>query len=223
MRIFRLKGVEDLLKWVDDFIFFQYGIRQDKDSKWEYKYTEKIIWDITAELGWPWSPEKFVAFRQIFVYLGFKWDLCNKTVCLPAAKKAKYIAKLKPWVAGYPASKQEIETVISTLNHVTLVVLEGSLHLPSLSRFCASFKDSSLLWTRHKVPGAMAEDLDWWRSVLDAPFCGTDVWEPAIPLTDKLYMGCVNELGYWSCFQRQSAHMGAYSRLESQRPQYRMG
>lgn len=195
MRIFRFKGVEDLLKWVDDFIFFRYGIRRDKDGKWEYKYTEKIIWDIAAELGWPWSPEKFVAFRQIFVYLGFEWDLRNKTVCLPAAKKAKYLAKLEPWVAGYPASKQEIETVIGTLNHVTLVVPEGSSHLPSLYRFRASFKDSSPPWTRHKVPNTMAEDLVWWRSVLDTPFCGTDVWEPTTPLADELYVDASTSWG----------------------------
>jgi hypothetical protein len=162
MKIFRFKGIDELLKWVDDFIFFRYGKRRNANGEWEYSYTEKIIWDIAAELGWPWAPEKFVPFRQVFTYLGFEWDLQKKTVCLPESKKAKYLAKLEPWITGYAASKQETETVIGTLNHVTLAVPHASSRLPSLYRFRASFKNNSNPWLRHKIPKSMADDLDWW-------------------------------------------------------------
>ena len=201
MRIFRFKGIEDLLKWVDDFIFFRYGIRRNKEGEWEYKYTEKIIWDIAAELGWPWAPEKFVAFRQVFTYLGFEWDLSNKTVCLPEVKKTKYLTKLEPWITGYAASKQEIETVIGTLNHVTLVIPEGSSRLPSLYRFRASFKESSTPWTRHRVPHEMAVDLEWWRSMLSSPFCGSEVWEPVAPLEEELYVDASTSWGIGLVFR----------------------
>lgn len=71
VHIYRARGIEDILKWVDDFIFFRYPHEQD-DSSIIYNYTEELIWSVAAELGWPWVPEKFVPFSETFTYIGFE-------------------------------------------------------------------------------------------------------------------------------------------------------
>jgi hypothetical protein len=47
----------------------------------------------------------------------------------------------------------------------------------------------------------MAEDLDWWKSTLSTPFCGSDVWEPAIPLDDELYVDASTSWGIGLVFR----------------------
>ncbi|KAF5376126.1 hypothetical protein D9615_007677 [Tricholomella constricta] len=154
--IFLHKGVDALLKWVDDFIFFRYRRGSLLDGSPLYGYDESLIWNIAEDLGWPWAREKFVPFATSFTYIGFLWSLADKTVSLPAVKRTKYLDKLSSWDLGALISLRDVESVIGTLNHVTLVVPHGRSHLPALYRFRASFPASSPPWVRHRVTPTLA-------------------------------------------------------------------
>ncbi len=110
--ILKHKGVQALIKWVDDFVFFRYPKRIHEDGSAEYTYDADLIWHTAKELGWPWAIDKFKPFQSSFTYVGFDWDIAEKFVSLPDAKKTKYLNKLESWVAGSQHTKDEIKSII---------------------------------------------------------------------------------------------------------------
>ena len=97
VQIYLNRGIEAVIKWVDDFIFLCYPSSRLPDGTYEFNYSAEIIWDIANELGWPWAPVKFVDFTSSFNYIGFLWDLSTKMVELPEKKKLKYMDRLSSW------------------------------------------------------------------------------------------------------------------------------
>jgi hypothetical protein len=105
--IYKFKSVDELIKWVDDFVFFRYP--SNPFPPYLYTYDATIVWQVAADLGWPWAPEKHTPFESSFMYIGFLWNLTTKTVSLPESKCAKYLSKLSPWTYGALAMKSEVE------------------------------------------------------------------------------------------------------------------
>ncbi|KAF5384772.1 hypothetical protein D9615_001263 [Tricholomella constricta] len=188
-------GVDALIKWVDDFVFFRYPTGRRSDGSPIFSYDESLIWGIAADLGWPWAPEKFVPFSSSFTYIGFLWSLADKTVCLPDAKRTKYLAKLADWSLGASVSLHSTESLIGTLNHVTLVVPQGRSHLPSLYRFRAAFSPTCSSWTKHRVTPAVMEDIAWWQATLSSSWCGVKIVRPPEPLDTLIYVDASTSWG----------------------------
>ncbi|KAF5383112.1 hypothetical protein D9615_004838 [Tricholomella constricta] len=80
--IYLHKGIDAVIKWVDDFIFFRY-LRSHPGSRSYFSYDETLIWSIADDLGWPWAPDKFVPFATSFTYIGFEWSLSANTSSMP--------------------------------------------------------------------------------------------------------------------------------------------
>ncbi|KAI5822042.1 hypothetical protein K523DRAFT_288526, partial [Schizophyllum commune Tattone D] len=59
VHILRHHGVDALIKWVDDFIFFRYPRQQAADGTFEYGYDASLVWALAKVLGWPWEEKKF--------------------------------------------------------------------------------------------------------------------------------------------------------------------
>jgi hypothetical protein len=78
VEIYLGEGIEALIKWVDDFLFFWYPKGVTAEGATIYAYNEDRIWQVAETLGWPWAPKKFVPFNSSFTYIGFKWDLERK-------------------------------------------------------------------------------------------------------------------------------------------------
>lgn len=183
VKIFLFFGVEAVLKWVDDFIFFRYPKHCLADGSYVYSYDASLVWSIAETLGWPWAPKKFKDFDFIFTYIGFLWSLTDRTVELPDEKKAKYLARLQPWLTPHAKmSMSEAETLIGTLNHVCLVVPAGRAYLTKLYAFRSSFKHKEKSgYRRHTVNLQTWEDLQWWFGQLSQDFLGLHIKEiPAL-------------------------------------------
>lgn len=166
----------DSINWADDFTFWRY--RSDSGT---YDISEDDVYDFAERLGWPWSKKKTKNFSHRFVYLGFTWDLREKTVEITDTKKAKYIAALAPWVSGFKCTRGDVQSLLGKLVHCSLVLPEGRSRLPALSRFCAAFADGDR-YARFRLPNTIAEDLQWWREALSASFCGMRVREVPPPM-----------------------------------------
>jgi hypothetical protein len=54
------RGIEAVIKWVDNFIFLCYPLKHLPGGVFQYSYASDLIWQIAEELGWPWAPAKFV-------------------------------------------------------------------------------------------------------------------------------------------------------------------
>ena len=171
-------GVEAVLKWVDDFIFFRYPRRTPDGiivEPYEYSYDSSIIWDTASALGWPWALAKYVPFSSIFQYIGFLWDLLRKFVSLPEDKRTKYLGKLQDWTKGSKHSRSSTESLIGTLNHICLIVPEGYSHMPSLYRFRAHFREASPSYLTIPISNAVVTDIQWWTGCLQSEVVGMPV------------------------------------------------
>src|SRR5271168_4840729 len=60
-----------------------------------FTYCDSEIDDISGQLGIPWEPSKTIPFSYVVPYLGFEWDLSERTVAIPERKKTKYKAAIK--------------------------------------------------------------------------------------------------------------------------------
>lgn len=169
--------------------------KHSADGSITFSYDASLIWETAERLGWPWAPAKYVPFASFFVYIGFLWDLVAKTVSLPAAKKEKYLRKLEEWVLGLKRSKADAESLIGTLNHVTLVVPEGRSYMISLCKFRATFKNDQRPFARHTVSHTLHEDLTWWRNKLSQDYVGMDIIRPPEPLTTSIYVDASTSWG----------------------------
>ena len=77
-KILKSKGIQALIKWVDDFIFFCYPKRQNpNNNKLEFSYDATLVWSIAESLGWPWAVKKFIDFSPSFKYIGFDWSIAE--------------------------------------------------------------------------------------------------------------------------------------------------
>ena len=188
VRILLSWGVEAVIKWVDDFIFFRYPSRRLVDGTFEFTYSADLVWTIASELGWPWAPEKFVDFSSTFTYIGFSWDLAAKFVELPEKKKIKYLERISTWTLKSAHTLKETEVVIGTLNHICLVVPEGRAHLVALFKFRGGFKNGRYGEVKHRLPADAANDMLWWRNRLQDRSVGMKIIRPPTPLTNTLFV-----------------------------------
>jgi hypothetical protein len=181
--ILKNHGVEALLKWVDDFVFFRYPISGSESSTWTYSYDESLIRSVAEHLGWPWAPEKCFPFSFEFKYVGFLWNLTDKTVQLPHLKKEKYLDRLAPWVRDVKQTVRALEKIIGTLNHVCLVAPHGRSYMQPLYEFRSSYGSSPSPFASRSPPKKVLAVVDWWRHELQKPFLGFTIFAPPPPLT----------------------------------------
>jgi hypothetical protein len=176
--------MNDLLKWADDFNFWRYPIVLSHSDCFSYSYDELLIWKLAEELGLPWSPKKHQPFNTVFCYLGFEWDLGKKTVTISKAKCKKYLLRLKPWVPGSQFMKTEVQQLIGTLNHCSVVIVGGQTHLPTLYQFVSTFSNAKNPFITHSVTRGMIANVSWWQSELTKPWCGAHIHQipAALPL-----------------------------------------
>jgi hypothetical protein len=196
--IYRFRGIQDLIKWVDDFIFFRYPT--NNLSPWVYPYDTNTIDDIAADLGWPWAPKKHCLFASSFSYIGMTWDLDEKKVFFSQKKKDRYLTKIANWNLGSSVTKKDVESVIGTLNHCSLVLIAARTHLPSLYEFARRFNAPNCHpLSTHKITRRVADDIIWWRSQLSADFCGMTLRSPPAPLDLFICMDASTSwgVGFW--------------------------
>jgi hypothetical protein len=194
VKIFLQRGIEAVIKWVDDFVFIRFPSHRLPNGTYRFNYSADLIWNIAAELGWPWALEKFVDFSPSFNYIGFLWNFSTKIVELPERKKTKYLERISTWTHLSTHTLKETEIIIGTLNHVCLVVPEGRSHLVSLYNFRGGFKDNRTSEIKHRLSTNTAEDMLWWRQRLQCSFVGMSIIRPPPPLNNNL---CVDASTSW--------------------------
>lgn len=193
MAILQSHNISPAKNWVDDFVFFRSPLTPThttftrSPTTHSYPYDLDTIESITQPLGWPWKHSKTKPFNTTFTYLGFLWNLTTKSVQIPDKKKTKYMDRLAPWIEGANFSRKDAESVLGTLVHCALALPEGRSHLPSLSRFAASFNGARSTFTRKSPPGPVLNDIAWWRLHLLDNFCGSILSRPPPP----------SQIGFW--------------------------
>lgn len=171
--------VSPIKKWVDDHSIFRYPCGGGKTlpdgsvTPYEYLFGLIHIYDKSRPLGVPWHPVKWTDFAFAFTYLGFLWNLTDRSVTLPESKRLKYLAKVSDALrvlnttSGRPGRMSYLDamSINGTLSHVSFVIPHGKSYLANLSHFIAGFSNSSRHASRHPAPSVIS-DLEWWHTML---------------------------------------------------------
>ena len=128
--ILKHHGVDDIKKWVDDFVFFRCptsstAAPNTPNPIYTYRINLDTILRISKPLGIPWHPitSKVQDFAFIFDYFGFTWTLpCSptdptRTVSLPDKKRTKLLTKVNSF----------LDLARRPVNRKTCTSLHGSL------------------------------------------------------------------------------------------------
>ena len=175
--ILSFNGFGPSKNWVDDFVFFRFPTSTTSNPP-SFSYSLSDVFDIATRLGWPWKDSKTKPFANEFKYLGFTWNLSEKTVQLPDSKKLRYLSKLEPWILGRKFTRKEAESILGTLVHCSLALPIGRSRLPSISRFASSFNHYHSPFARKSPNSSVISDISWWRTQLSSTFCGSSLSKP---------------------------------------------
>ena len=74
-----------------------------------HAYDFKHINQISDCLGIPWEPSKDTPFSSAPVFIGFVWDIENKTVTLTPAKCSKYIVAIHIWLSTTAHTLEQVQ------------------------------------------------------------------------------------------------------------------
>jgi hypothetical protein len=187
MAMLRFHQIGPALNWVDDFLFFAFPTNSLSYSPnpdiWvpSFPYSLESIFAFTSPLGWPWKSSKTRPFAPKFKYLGFIWDLIEKTVQIPEDKKLRYLSKLEPWSPGQKFTQREAQSLLGTLVHCSLAIPDSRSRLPALSRFAASFNPTLSPFIRKSPNPSVFTDITWWRVCLSSKFAGSLLRRPPPP------------------------------------------
>lgn len=148
-------GFGPMCKWVDDFLVIRLP-----GQRW----TEADFVQTTGMLGVPWAPEKTrpFAFRQR--YLGFIWDLAQRTVELPQDKLDEIKAMLDLWTTSKDTfTARDCARLHGKLAHISSIFPLIRPFLRSMARLYSSFMTSR---ARLHIPHSVHQDLSWTLDLL---------------------------------------------------------
>lgn len=180
--IIKARGAQDILKWVDDIIFFRYP--SNSQQPYSYSFDSTLVFDTAAFLGLPWSLPKFSDFSTSFTYLGFLWNIPGRIVQIPPAKKVKFANRCRPWLDDKKRTLKEAQQLLGSLNHCCLVLRSARTKLHSLRSFACRFPPSSSPFLSLTVPSNLRSDIEWWITCFSTSFLGSRIAvpPPALPL-----------------------------------------
>lgn len=170
--IWKHHKVSPAVKWVDDFNIFRFprsdgpffGISDGVEYRYGYDLTS--IKSTIAPLGIPWHREKGQEFSDTFTYVGFFWDLPNKTVSLPNIKREKCLRRLTRFILTYENSqvpKREAQKIIGNLSHITFVHRQGLSYMTNLYNWLSDFLND---YVPRYMRSSVLTDLKWWQVLL---------------------------------------------------------
>lgn len=172
--ILRGEGVYPVPKYEDDLKVFRTPVSGGTffDAGFSYAYDKEEMLRRIAPLGIPWHEEKGDdAFTFVTTFIGFLWDIPNKTVSLPEPKREKFFHRVRQFLDrfdGHPCQLLDVQKIHGSLCHVSFVYMAGRSHLASLSNFASTFPidmDYALRYPSRSV----LSDLRWWLAALSAP------------------------------------------------------
>ena len=131
-----------------------------------FAYTLDHVDAISEKLGIPWEQSKDQPFGPSFTYLGFHWDIDNKTVTLTEHKWEKYCQTIRNWNLNTKHSLNETEKLHGKLLHVTHIIPKGCAYLSGLERLMATQRDKPHIPL--SSPKGTDFELNWWMHALSS-------------------------------------------------------
>jgi hypothetical protein len=171
--IWELEGIKPIVKYEDDLNIFRFPsssgapLLDNTPSPPIFPYDRAQALNVIASLNFPWHPDKGQDFSSSFTYLGFLWDIAQKTVTLHDDKRKKFLDRVDLFIATFSGHRCQIRDVMKihgSLCHIAYIYPDGRNRLPSLSNFICSFEGND--YTCRFPPKSLISDLQWWQTTL---------------------------------------------------------
>lgn len=121
----------------------------------------EIVHAIT-ELGVKTNSTKYSEFAAEQSFIGFLWNVKNKTVGIPSTKLLKRRNELDEFWVKSSWRKNEVEKINGKLNHLTLILPQLKPYLTANFWWLARWSKPVSMKAPHKV----LEDMSFWRKTL---------------------------------------------------------
>lgn len=191
--IIKYYGAQQVLKWVDDIIFFRYPC--NSMAPYLYSYDASLVFNIAKTLGLPWALPKFHDFSHSFTYLGFLWNISDRTVQLPETKKIKFANRCTSWLSESKRTLRSAQILLGSLNHCCLIQRSARTQLFNLRSFVARFPPSASPFLSLTIPETLRSDILWWNNKLSQTFFGCSVASPPPVLPLKIFVDASTSWG----------------------------
>jgi len=147
----------------------------------EFTMNMQDIDDLSSKLGIVWALSKDQPFRSSTIYIGFIWDLKLMVVSLSTEKTDKYLAAIHRWRKRQAHVLQDVQELYGKLLHACSAAPRGRAYLTSLESMLSICGAKPFL--PHRAEKHVAEDLDWWTSLLQSGGASRPIYPP-LPLTN---------------------------------------
>src|ERR1700678_4779698 len=104
-----------------------------------FSYCDADIDILSEQLGIPWESSKTIPFSDVVPFLGFRWDLSNKTVEVTEEKKNKYRDAIKDWLSRPAHTLDDVQKLYGKLLHASLWAMAGRAYLTNLEAMLGTF------------------------------------------------------------------------------------
>ena len=153
--IYNAYGYGPLIKWVDNFLVIWLPL---------YTHSEDDFIHLTGQHGVPWSLVKKRLRAIIQRYIGFDWNLAERSVSFPEEKLTALQSLLATWLeTGVRFSASDAAHLHGKLVHACSIYILIRPFLRSLARFAASYKSYRALL---HPPSVVVNDLRWTTDLL---------------------------------------------------------
>ncbi|KAF7303601.1 Reverse transcriptase/ribonuclease H [Mycena indigotica] len=135
-----------------------------------FAFTRQQALEALSPLRIPWHPSKWTEYLPIATYIGFSWDIPNKTVALPEPKRLKFLRRIRDFRDKCSAGRCQLsdaQKIHGSLCHITFVHPLGRSYLPAFTALIVAF-DGNTFKTRYPPPSVFSS-LSWWESMLEKP------------------------------------------------------
>lgn len=136
-------------------------------SDLDFTYSMVDIDRISRSLGIPWQISKDSPFSSTVKYLGFLWDLNQRSVILSPDKAAKYVLVIQAWLARRTHTFEQVASLHGKLIHASLALPFARPYLTVLETMLAICGPRPFL--PHSPPHHLKKDLQWWLNSLTRP------------------------------------------------------
>jgi len=143
--VLKYHAFEPTIKWVDDFMFFWTPTLLVLPGQHPtFLYDLSTIFNITDPLGIPWHPvsKRAMTFSPLSPTSASAGTFLQRP-CLSHLRNAfAYLSKVSNLLVTPPShvTKKTIASIHGSLQHITIVYLQGWSHLAPLSSFHPSFQ-----------------------------------------------------------------------------------
>lgn len=176
-------------KWQDDHVIIQTPVKTTGWANWlgigSHDGMTISLGDIKRllkEIGYPTKDEKDQEFSDHFTYVGFDWDMPNRSVTLTDKAKKSYLERVERLLAEKTASLEQINELRGQLIWCCSVIIDGKGYTRSFVKELEIRK--GIPQTRQiRLEERTIIDLQWWRSALQD--CTPRILQFQKPISDK--------------------------------------